>query len=65
VTLSIGGWDGNKYFSQAVNTPSNAATFVNNITKAVSTYGADGIDIDWEYPGVQGAGKVFGLASQS
>ena len=54
--LSIGGWDGSKYFSQAVSTPSNTATFVNNIKKAVSTYGVDGVDIDWEYPGVQGAG---------
>lgn len=56
VKLSIGGWDGSKYFSNAVSTSANIATFVNNIKTAVSTYGVDGVDIDWEYPGVQGAG---------
>jgi chitinase len=57
VKLSIGGWDGSKYFSQAVSNPTTTATFVNNIKNAVNTYGVDGIDIDWEYPGVQGAGS--------
>ncbi|KAF8318164.1 glycoside hydrolase [Clavulina sp. PMI_390] len=56
VKLSVGGWDGSKYFSAAVSTPTNIATFVGNIVAAVKTYGVDGIDIDWEYPGVQGAG---------
>ena len=56
VKLSIGGWTGSKYFSQAVSTPGNTAIFVNNIKNAVSTYGVDGVDLDWEYPGVQGAG---------
>lgn len=57
VKLSVGGWDGSKYFSDAVRTPENIATFVKNIKSAVETYGVDGIDIDWEYPGVQGAGS--------
>lgn len=56
IKLSIGGWDGSKFFSDAVSTPANTATFISNIMRVVNTYGVDGVDIDWEYPGVQGAG---------
>jgi chitinase len=53
--LSIGGWsfstDPSTYsiFREAV-TEANMATTVANIVSFVSTYGLDGINIDWEYP---------------
>ncbi|EGG06430.1 family 18 glycoside hydrolase [Melampsora larici-populina 98AG31] len=54
VCLSIGGWDGSKYFSSAVKTASNRETFANNIIKIAHQHKVDGIDIDWEYPAQAG-----------
>ncbi|KIK42540.1 glycoside hydrolase family 18 protein [Suillus luteus UH-Slu-Lm8-n1] len=54
VKLSIGGWTGSHYFSQAVSTAANRETFVKNIVATYSQYNLDGIDIDWEYPGQAG-----------
>lgn len=59
VKLSVGGWDGSKYFSSAVSTPQNRQTFVSNILAVYNQFSLDGIDIDWEFPGQQGnAGNV-------
>lgn len=55
--LSLGGWTGSVYFSSAVSTDENRQTFANNIAALYNQYDLDGIDIDWEYPGVQGAGN--------
>ncbi|TFK94886.1 glycoside hydrolase family 18 protein [Polyporus arcularius HHB13444] len=57
VVLSIGGWGGSYWFSQAVSTSANRTTFVNACVSAVNTYNLDGIDIDWEYPNESGAGN--------
>ncbi|KAM0788680.1 hypothetical protein ACM66B_002777 [Microbotryomycetes sp. NB124-2] len=54
VLIAIGGWSSSQYFSDAV-LSQNRATFVANIVKMVNKYGVDGVDIDWEYPGTQGA----------
>ncbi|KAF8514622.1 glycoside hydrolase superfamily [Gautieria morchelliformis] len=59
VALSIGGWGGSTSFSQAVSSSGNRTTFVNACVDAVNTYGLDGIDIDWEYPNLPGAGNPF------
>ncbi|KAI0677694.1 glycoside hydrolase family 18 protein [Trametes maxima] len=56
VVLSIGGWDGSYWFSQAMSS-ANRSTFVNACVSAVNTYNLDGIDIDWEYPAESGAGN--------
>lgn len=55
VCITIGGWTGSQYFSTAVSSASNRETFANNILAMVNEYGADGVDIDWEYPGQNGA----------
>jgi chitinase len=57
VRLSIGGWTGSVYFSAAVSSESNRMTFANNIASVYNQYSLDGIDIDWEYPGVLGSGS--------
>ncbi len=46
--LSIGGAGNGGSFSSDVGT--YQATFISNITKAVTQVGYDGIDIDWEFP---------------
>ncbi|KAJ9476208.1 putative Sporulation-specific chitinase 2 (putative) [Pseudozyma hubeiensis] len=55
--LSLGGWGGSTYFSPAVRTNASRSTFISNIAKMYNTYGLDGIDLDWEYPGQQGQGN--------
>ncbi|KAI9466875.1 glycoside hydrolase family 18 protein [Lactarius psammicola] len=54
VKLSVGGWDGSKYFSWAVQNDNSRHTFVGNIVDVYSEHNLDGIDIDWEYPGTKG-----------
>lgn len=53
--ITIGGWTGSQYFSSAVADDSSRYTFATNIVAMVNAYGVDGIDIDWEYPGQNGA----------
>ncbi|PIL37606.1 hypothetical protein GSI_01300 [Ganoderma sinense ZZ0214-1] len=62
VVLSIGGWGGSYWFSQAMSTSANRTTFVNACVSAVNTYSLDGIDIDWEYPNESGAGNPYSSA---
>ncbi|KAJ1309099.1 hypothetical protein OPQ81_004777 [Rhizoctonia solani] len=57
VKLSIGGWTGSRYFSDAVSNDANRHEFVKNIVQMYEKFNLDGVDIDWEYPGVQGAGN--------
>ncbi|KAJ3007320.1 UNVERIFIED_CONTAM: hypothetical protein HDU68_003578 [Siphonaria sp. JEL0065] len=52
--LSIGGW-GIQPFSTVFNTASGINTFVSTISALLTKYNLDGVDIDWEYPGEQGA----------
>jgi chitinase len=42
VCLSIGGWGGSYWFSQAMGSSANRTTFINAIASAVSTYDLDG-----------------------
>ncbi|ODN99057.1 hypothetical protein I350_07211 [Cryptococcus amylolentus CBS 6273] len=55
VKLSVGGWTGSAYFSTLTASDSLRATFVSNIVDLYDEYDLDGIDIDWEYPGTDGA----------
>ncbi|KAI0336889.1 glycoside hydrolase [Trametopsis cervina] len=65
VVLSIGGWGGSYWFSQAVSSAANRSTFVNAAVSAVNTYKLDGIDIDWEYPNSTGAGNPHSSADSA
>lgn len=53
VLLSVGGW-GARGFSGAAESRENRAIFIRSVQEIVTTYGLDGIDLDWEYP-VNGA----------
>ncbi|OZJ05359.1 hypothetical protein BZG36_01532 [Bifiguratus adelaidae] len=56
VLVSIGGWSGAQTFSTAFSTASGRTAWVKWNVNFIQQYGTDGVDIDWEYPGRQGAG---------
>ncbi len=59
ILISVGGWTWSKNFSDAVHTDSSTKKFANSAIDIVSKYNLDGVDIDWEYPGMQGDNNVF------
>lgn len=48
--ISVGGWGGSKYFSNAALTPESRETFANSCVNFIVTHGFDGVDLDWEFP---------------
>ena len=48
--LSVGGWDYSAYFSDVASTAAGRITFSRSCAELLTTYGLDGIDLDWEYP---------------
>ncbi|KAJ8495476.1 hypothetical protein ONZ45_g12846 [Pleurotus djamor] len=54
--ISIGGWTGSRYFSNAVGSPENRTKFVKTIVSFVKKYQLAGVDFDWEYPGKEWGG---------
>ncbi|KAG9123461.1 hypothetical protein FRC07_014912 [Ceratobasidium sp. 392] len=54
--VSVGGWDGSLYFSTAVATAENRTAFVKTMTNLVQENDLDGLDFDWESPGLAGVG---------
>lgn len=56
--ISLGGWNGSKYFSDAAATPAARSAFARSVVEVfVRGYPGlfDGVDIDWEYPVSGGA----------
>ena len=58
--ISIGGWSWSENFSNAVLTDSLRKVFAISAVEIIRKYKLDGVDIDWEYPGMQGEqGNVY------
>ncbi|KAF2014598.1 carbohydrate-binding module family 18 protein [Aaosphaeria arxii CBS 175.79] len=55
VMIAVGGWGDTIGFSQAVKTEAGITKFGTDIQTMLQNTGADGVDIDWEYPGGNGA----------
>ncbi|KAF2179360.1 carbohydrate-binding module family 18 protein [Zopfia rhizophila CBS 207.26] len=55
VMIAIGGWGDDYGFSPAVASETAMATWALGVAEMLRTTGADGVDIDWEYPGGNGA----------
>ena len=55
ILASIGGW-GADGFSDAAATDASRAVFARGVEDLVVKHGLDGIDLDWEYPGLPGPG---------
>lgn len=54
VQLSLGGWGGCAACSDVFSTPEGRSEFVLSVKELCEEYGTDGIDLDWEYPAIEG-----------
>ncbi|KAI1137332.1 glycoside hydrolase family 18 protein [Hypoxylon sp. FL0543] len=54
IMIAIGGWGDSADFDPAARTGESRARFARNVAAMVRHTGADGVDIDWEYPGGNG-----------
>ncbi|MCO6498330.1 MAG: glycoside hydrolase family 18 protein [Chitinophagaceae bacterium] len=59
ILISLGGWTWSKNFSDAVLTDTSTAAFAQSAVDIVAKYDLDGVDIDWEYPGMKGDNNKF------
>lgn len=59
IMISVGGWTWSKHFSDAVLTDTSTQNFAQSAVDIVSKYNLDGVDIDWEYPGMIGDSNVY------
>lgn len=59
VMIACGGWAGSGGFSEMARTPENRKKFIGSVVKFIKKYKLDGLDIDWEYPGMTGIGNQF------
>ena len=64
--LAIGGWnEGSLRYSNVAASASKRANFIKSALNLVRSYGFDGFDLDWEYPGQRGGAavdKVFDIS---
>lgn len=54
VMIAIGGWGDTNGFSAAAASQMGRRAFADNVKAMLDATGADGIDLDWEYPGGNG-----------
>ncbi|GAP84408.2 putative chitinase 1 [Rosellinia necatrix] len=54
IMVAIGGWGDTSGFDIAARTEESRARFARNVADMVRDTSADGVDIDWEYPGGNG-----------
>lgn len=59
VLVSVGGWLWSTNFSDVSLTAASRKRFIQSVMEFLSRYDLDGLDIDWEYPGMVGAGHPF------
>ena len=59
ILISVGGWSWSKNFSDAVLTKNSRQIFANSAIDFMLKYKIDGIDLDWEYPGLRGDNNTF------
>ena len=55
--VSVGGWTWSGGFSDMAATRDGRARFVQSAVEFVRRHDLDGFDVDWEYPGLPGAGN--------
>lgn len=64
VLASVGGWLWSTGFSDAALTAKSRRQFIQSVMDFLRLYNLDGLDIDWEFPGMAGAGHPFRAADK-
>jgi chitinase len=59
VLVSVGGWLGSNGFSDVALTAQSRGAFIESVMEFLNRYALDGLDVDWEYPGLAGSGHAF------
>lgn len=59
ILISIGGWTWSKGFSDAVLTEESRKVFTNSAIDYLIRHDLDGLDFDWEYPGLPGDNNPY------
>jgi GH18 family chitinase len=59
VMIACGGWGGSGGFSEMSRTTDTRKKFVESVVRFIEEYKLDGLDIDWEYPGMEGIGNPY------
>ncbi len=59
VMIACGGWGGSGGFSEMAASTEYREKFVESVIRFINEYSLDGLDIDWEYPGMRGAGNPY------
>lgn len=59
VLVSVGGWTWSGNFSDMALTKQSRKVFIESAVSFVERYNLDGLDIDWEYPGMIGDNNKF------
>lgn len=54
VLISLGGWGGCETCSEVFSSEKGREDFTLSVKKILQEYDADGIDLDWEYPAIEG-----------
>jgi chitinase len=54
IILSLGGWGGCEPCSAAFSTPEGRLTFAKSVKEVSNYFKVDGLDLDWEYPAIEG-----------
>ncbi|KAK7748154.1 hypothetical protein SLS53_001409 [Cytospora paraplurivora] len=54
ILVAIGGWGDDKGFPEGARSGDTRQRFASNVAKMLRDTGADGVDINWEYPGGNG-----------
>ncbi len=59
VMIACGGWGGSGGFSEMARSKETRRKFVQSVVRFIEEYNLDGLDIDWEYPGLPGIGNPY------
>ncbi len=59
ILVSVGGWLWSGNFSDVALNANNRSVFIESVVTFLSRHNLDGLDVDWEYPGMQGSGHRY------